>query len=65
MRDSMASRWFVAREDGMATRDDVVGTEFAARILANEHAPDSMTPFSVRDERLRDPPITAIPQYRV
>ena len=53
-RDSMASRWFVAREDGMATRDDIVGTltttpstaDYAAwqtgSILA--HAPASMAP---------------------
>jgi hypothetical protein len=54
MRDSMASRWFVAHEDGAATRDDLYRishemsspTDYGAwqsgSILA--HAPASMAP---------------------
>ena len=81
-RDSMASRWFVAREHGMATRDDIEDplassstsstTDYAAwqtgGILA--HAPETMAPqrgslvpFSVRDERKNDPPVTAFEEY--
>ena len=65
-RDSMASRWFVAREHGLATRDDIDGS--AVPILA--HAPASMAPakgshrpFSVREERIADPPKTTFVDY--
>ena len=80
-RDSMASRWFVAHEDGFASQGDVVGSSSGERepdmstvdyntwqsgsILA--HAPESMAPakgslqpFSVREERLANPPNTTM-----
>ena len=75
MRDSMASRWFVARDDGLATRSDLPAyfrdpaVDFSeGSILA--HAPASMAPpkdshrwFSVREERLADPPTTTFADY--
>jgi hypothetical protein len=85
MRDSMASRWFVAREDGAATRGDIVGSATRDDLVSTSggvwtdelqtgcilaHAPASMAPlkgsirpFSVREERLANPPKTTFTDY--
>ena len=80
MRDSMASRWFVAREHGLATLEDLYRQTSAVAPLSSfadwqtgsilAHAPASMAPakgshrpFSVREERIADPPKTTYADY--